>query len=99
MRSNNNGPTLVTHKIKHGTAAARSLKYSALLLWNCLPKWLRQESSHEAFNKKLKKVLFQLAFNILLTYLSTLNKPQVSISKVHEKTIQVSMVPHSAILN
>ena len=64
MRSNNNGPTLVTHKIKHENTVERSFKDPAPLLWNHLPKRLRQESSEEALKNKLKAVLFQQAFNI-----------------------------------
>ena len=64
MKSDNNGPTLVTHKIKNKTFAVRSFKYSAPLLWNYLPKELRQGSSHEALKKKLKTVLFLQAFNL-----------------------------------
>ena len=76
MRSNNNGPTPVTHMIKHETFAARSFKYSAHLLWNHLPEWLREESLHEVFKKELKHQFYsRKPVDIYLTYFSTLNKP------------------------
>ena len=63
MGFNNTGIILHIPKVKYQTFAAWSLRYSAPIVWNQLPKFIKDSPSLDIFKKRLNIHLFQHAFN------------------------------------
>ena len=95
MRSNNKGTILKIPKVKRETFAAKVFSHSAPIMWNRLPKHIRDLTLLDQFKSKLKTHLYTMAF-LTEFKLSVSNEPTV-IVKHMKKNNTSSTVHHSTI--